>query len=175
MTAEEKPRVLTRLVILDGVVWNEGDVPPPEVAALIRNPKCWAPAEAAPSPWGPEGQSTPSVDVMDTGTPVVPSEPAASGIPNLTEQPGDTASGAVIPAAPGTVNGLPLPDPEPVVTEPDVPETPPAPLLPEPPRSGKGATETAWRAYAAQFGVDVPASADRGDIIAQLRDDGRIQ
>lgn len=173
MTAEEKPRVLTRLVILDGVVWNEGDVPPPEVAALIRNPKCWAPAEAEANPWGPEGRSTPAMDVMGTSKPVIPSEPGTNGIPNLEEQPADTASSAVVPADPGTVNGLPLPDPEPVVTVPV--EEPAAPVLSEPPRSGKGATEAAWRAYAAQLGVDVAADADRGDIIARLKDDGRIQ
>lgn len=171
MTAEEKPRALTRLVILDGVVWNEGDVPPPEVAALIRNPKCWAPVEADANPWGPEGRRTPSVDVMNTGQPVIPSEPGTNGIPNLTEQLADTASSAVVPAAQGTVNGLPLPDPEPVITD----EGAAAPVLPEPPRSGRGATEAAWRAYAAQLGVDVASAADRGDIIARLKDDGRIQ
>jgi hypothetical protein len=175
VTAEEKPRVLTRLVILDGVVWNEGDVPPPEVAALIRNPKCWAPVEADANPWGPEGRRTPSVNVMDTGMPVIPSEPGTNGIPNLTEQPADTISSTVVPAAAGTVNGLPLPDPEPVVAESEPVEEMVAPVLPEPPRSGKGATEAAWRAYAAQLDVDVTAAADRGDIIARLRDDGRIQ
>lgn len=167
MTVEEKPRALTRLVVLDGTVWNAGDVPPPEVAARIRNPQCWGPVEVDPNPWGPEGQRTPTVDVMDTGTPVVVSEPAANGIPNLTEQPADTASSTVVPAVPGTVNGLPLPsaDAEEVA----------APALPEPPRSGKGATEAAWRAYAGQFSVELPADADRGDIIARLRDDGHIQ
>lgn len=37
-----------------------------------------------------------------------------------------------------------------------------------PPKSGKGSGEAAWRAYAAQHGVDVPAGTDRGDIIAAL-------
>jgi hypothetical protein len=48
-------------------------------------------------------------------------------------------------------------------------------LLSEPPRSGKGATTAAWRAYAEQFDVQVDEDADRGAIIAQLKDDGYIQ
>lgn len=36
----------------------------------------------------------------------------------------------------------------------------------EPPRGGAGSGETAWRAYAAHLGIEIPEDADRGDIIA---------
>lgn len=36
----------------------------------------------------------------------------------------------------------------------------------EPPRGGAGSGESAWRAYAAHLGIDIPEDADRGDIIA---------
>lgn len=49
------------------------------------------------------------------------------------------------------------------------------PSLPEPPRSGKGATTAAWRTYAANFGVDIDEDADRGAIIDRLKNDGHIQ
>jgi hypothetical protein len=43
------------------------------------------------------------------------------------------------------------------------------------PARGRHASETAWLAYARQFGIDVPAGADRGQIVALLEDDGHIQ
>jgi hypothetical protein len=188
-------RALTRSVVLGGEVWEAGSVPPPEVAARIRNPRCWEPAEADPPlPWGPEG-----VPAVSTATQaVIPAAPAGNGIPNLEEMAGGTVQSGVIPAQPGNVIGRdpsepfapavvtdavpPVqepaeapwsetePEPEPVVEELDF-----QPAQPEPPRSGKGATEAAWRAYAESFGVTVPQSADRGDIIARLKDDGYIQ
>jgi hypothetical protein len=187
-------RALTRLVILDGEVWPAGSVPPAAVAKRIRNPQCWEPVESDPPlPWGPEG--VPAIGTA--GTPVVPAAPA-SGIPNLEEKTGDSAvvtarAGLPIGRDPAEASGqafagqqqdgdaVPAPpdgeqelhDRLAVEPEPD-PAQQPA-LLSEPPRSGKGATTAAWRTYAQQFDVDVPAEADRGDIIALLKDDGHIQ
>jgi TPR repeat protein len=36
----------------------------------------------------------------------------------------------------------------------------------EPPRTGRGSSTAAWRTYAERLGIDVPAGAKRGDIIA---------
>lgn len=177
-------RALTRLVILDGEVWPAGSVPPAAVAERIRNPKCWAPVEDEPElPWGPEGNRT----ISTAGTPVIPAQPAAS-IANLDEKDGDSAvvagrPGLPIARDPAEVSGQAFAqqqtgEPELhdrlAVEDDTTVEQKPA-LLSEPPRSGKGATTAAWRAYAEQFDVDVPADADRGDIIALLKDDGHIQ
>jgi hypothetical protein len=170
-------RALTRLVVLDGEVWEAGSVPPPEVAERIRNPKCWAPLEQDPPlPWGPEGM--PAINTASQA--VIPAAPAGNGIPNLEEQAGGTAQSGVIPADQGNVIGRDPSEPfgPNVASEVDpaqVEQQPEPVLLPEPPRSGKGSSETAWRAYAAQFGVEVPASSDRNAIIAQLKDDGYIR
>jgi hypothetical protein len=133
----------------------------------------------------------------------VPSEPAGQGGVNPAEPASpDTASSAV-PAGGGVPEGglvatgentapAPLAQQETTeevvveqtVTEQEVSEEPVEPpaadqfgqaLMAEPPRSGKGATTAAWRAYAEQFGVQVDEDADRGAIIAQLKDDGHIQ
>jgi hypothetical protein len=182
-------RALTRLVVLDGEVWEAGSVPPPEVAERIRNPQCWAPIESEPPlPWGPEGMP----QISTATQPVIPAAPAENGIANLQEQAGGTEQSGVIAAQPGNVIGrdpaetvsLPAPAGEPTATE-EPPAAPvvdeqqpvekPAALLPEPPRSGKGSSEAVWRAYAEQFDADIPADADRAAIIAQLKDDGYIQ
>lgn len=167
-------RELTRLVILDGQVWPAGSVPPAEVAARIKNPLCWQPVEDDPPlPWGPEGMPS----VSTASSPVIPADPA-NGIPNLDEKAGDSA---VIPANTGSVIGRAETDQPVTVPEPDPPHDPPPPnnyddeveappLFQEPPRSGKGATEVAWRQYAQGYGVEVPAGADRAEIIAACKD-----
>jgi hypothetical protein len=160
---------LTRLVILDGQVWPAGSVPPAEVAARITNPKCWAPVEDEPSlPWGPEGMPR----ISTAGTPVVPAD-LATTVPNLEEKAGDSA---VVASNPGSVIGRaeteqPLSETADEVAGDD--EAPP--LFAEPPRSGKGATEAAWRQYAEGYGVEVPEGADRAEIIAACKDAGLIQ
>lgn len=165
-------RELTRLVILDGQVWPAGSVPPAEVAARIKNPKCWAPVEAEPGlPWGPEGGSA----LGGASGPVIPAGPAA-GIPNLEEKAGDSE---VVPADAGSVIGRAGTDHQPAgpESEPAAPapvdEAPP--LLPEPPRSGRGASEAAWRQYAQSYGVPLPEGAERAQIIAACKDAGLIQ
>jgi hypothetical protein len=168
-------RALTRTVVVDGAVYSPGDVPPVEVAARIRNPQCWAPVTADPGiNWTPEA-----------GSGRVPEpDPAPGGLRNLDPQPADTDSSAVPWATPGTITGFPPAEPavdQAVAPPADAP--PPAAgepvsepdLLPEPPRSGRGATTAAWRSYAEQFNVVVPPEADRGDIITLLKDDGYIQ
>jgi hypothetical protein len=174
-------RELTRLVILDGQVWPAGSTPPAEVAARIKNPLCWRPVEDDPPlPWGPEGMPS----ISTASSPVIPAEPAR-GIPNLDEKAGDSA---VVGASTGSVIGRAETDHP--LTEPEQPE--PAaepklldriavdddeapPLLQEPPRSGKGASEAAWRQYAQSYGVQVPEGADRADIIAACKDAGLIK
>jgi hypothetical protein len=162
-------RELTRLVILDGVVWPAGSVPPAEVAKRIRNPKCWEPVENDPPlPWGPEGRPGPAT------TPVSQARP---GLP-IGRDP-DEPSGQALAAqqdAPAAEGG-PEDDKPGLDDQPDkpAPAEQQAPVLSEPPRSGKGATTAAWLAYARQFGIDVPAGADRGQIVALLEDDGHIQ
>jgi hypothetical protein len=180
-------RALTRLVILDGEVWPVGSVPPAAVAERIRNPKCWAPVEDEPElPWGPEGMPA----VGTASTPVVPAQPA-SGIPNLQEKTGDSA---VIPARPGTpiardpaevsgqafANGGPVREPGPAeddsaqlhdrvaVDDETAAADSPSALLSEPPRSGRGASTAAWRAYAQQFGAEVPDDAEKLRSIAVI-------
>lgn len=176
--------MLTRLVILDGVVWPAGSVPPAAVAERIRNPKCWEPVENEPVlPWGPEGMPS----ISTASTPVVPAEPAG-GVTNLQEKTGDNAAVAAQPGLPiardpAEVSGQAFAqqqtgEPElhdRLAVQDDVTPLPKPELLSEPPRSGKGASTAAWRAYAEQFDVDVPADADRGDIIALLKNDGHIQ
>lgn len=47
--------------------------------------------------------------------------------------------------------------------------------LQEPPRTGRGSTEEAWRGYAQALGVtDVPEDAGRDDVIALLAERGFI-
>lgn len=154
--------------MIDGEVFNAGDVPPEHVAVRIRNPQCWAPVTAEPGPnWTPE--SSPGR--------VPEPDPARSGLRNLEPQnPGGTSSAIPTPE-PGTVTGT-LPT-EPSQQQPELdeqqPELAPQGTLPEPPRSGKGASTAAWRAYAEQLGVFPLPSEDRGDIIVRLQDAGHIQ
>lgn len=157
-------RALTRTVVIDGEVYSAGDVPPAEIAARIRNPQCWQTLdELADKVSEVMGLPEPSAGR------VAEPDPAPGGLRNLDPQPTGTPSSAVPQAAAGTVNGAPPAE------EPADQQTTIHGLLSEPPRSGRGATTAAWRAYAAQFHVDVPAEADRGDIIALLKDDGYIQ
>lgn len=64
---------------------------------------------------------------------------------------------------------------EKAITNPDVWDGTADPQLPvsvagpkPPPRSGTGSGADAWRAYAADQGVDVPADAERADVITAL-------
>lgn len=177
-------RELTRLVILDGQVWAAGSVPPPEVAERIRNPKCWEPVEDEPGlRWGPEGM--PSVSTFSN--PVTPSEPT-NGIRNLDEHAGGSDASGVIAARTGSVIGRAETDQP--VTEPTEEQTGEETEQPklldriavdddepvaEPPRSGKGATEAAWREFATSRDVEVSDDDDRAAIIAACRDAGVIQ
>jgi hypothetical protein len=184
-------KALTRLVVLDGEIWEAGSVPPPAVAARIRNPKCWAPAEPEPGlSWGPEGMT----QVGTASQAVIPAAPASNGIPNLQEQAGGTEQSGVIPADQGTVIGRDASEPisrvqpageaatdlMPTDSEPEKNPEPEegsesAALPAEPPRSGRGASESAWRAFAAGHGVEVAEEADRAAIIAACRKAGVIK
>lgn len=177
-------RALTRLVILDGEVWEAGSVPPPEVAERIRNPLCWESIEGDYQlPWGPEGM--PAVSTASQA--VIPAAPAGGGLPNLQELAGGTEQSGVIPADQGNVIGRdplePLGQPNlageiegDVVEQPELPPaTTPPPPSPEPPRSGKGATEAAWRRFAADRDIQVAENADRSQVIAACREAGVIQ
>ncbi len=151
-----QPRALTRLVILDGEVWEAGSVPPPAVAERIRNPKCWEPVEDDLSPWAPPAPA-PAVTEQ--------AEPAG--------QPGDDTT----TADPGDLPSAGQPD-----TTRDDPELhdrlevgTPAPLPAEPPRSGRAASKEAWREFATSRGVEVPDGADRTAIITACRKAGVIQ
>lgn len=197
-------RALTRLVIIDGEVWPAGSVPPAEVAERIRNPLCWAPVEADPVlPWGPEGM--PSIGSADTPVvPAEPATNGIANLQEQadgTVSSGVIAAtnGSVIGRA-ETDN--PLTDLGPIHEPVEIDQDEPAPvdagqdetglvelpedqepepdeapreLLPEPARSGRGSSESAWRAYAAQFDVEIPEGADRGDIIALLKSRGFIR
>lgn len=189
-------RALTRTVVIDGEVFVAGDVPPAHIADRIRNPACWAPVtpEAGPN-WTPEaGTPDPVRRTNPAPAAVVEPDPAPAGLRNLEPQDPATGSSAVIEPVPGVINGAPAPEPpadpdwvldpdrpaEPALEEDyelDPPQDPGAEpgLLPEPPRAGRGATTNAWRTFAEQYGVEVPAGADRSDIIALLKDDGHIQ
>lgn len=157
-------RALTRLVVLDGEVWEAGSVPPPEVAERIRNPQCWQTVEEPAAQTQPENRSGRIPEPDRT----------SDGLRNLEPQPTTTDSSAVAQPSPGTIIGTPAAEPAPVVEPEPVAPQDQVPLS-EPPRSGKGATTAAWRAYARQFDVQVPPEADRADIIALLKDGGHIQ
>lgn len=165
-------RALTRLVILDGQVWEAGSVPPPEVAERIRNPQAWQTLEDLVEQIQPENQ--PPWHRVEQ--PVAEPLPAVDGLRNLEPQNPGNASGRVAEAQPGVISGRPDPQPD---TEPDpgpaVQADQTAAAVQEPPRSGRGSSEAAWRAYADQLGVDVSDLDERGDIIARLKADGHIQ
>lgn len=174
-------RALTRTVVIDGEVYGPGDVPPDHIAARIRNPQCWQTIDELAD------KVSAAMSLPENRSGRVPEpDPAPNGLRNLEPQPATTDSSAVAQPATGGVIGAPAavpapapePEQEPVDTsglQANLERASAQPLLPEPPRSGRGATTAAWRAYAAQFDVEVPAEADRGDIIALLKDDGYIQ
>jgi hypothetical protein len=129
---------------------------------------------------------------------VVPSEPAGPGGVNPFEPASpDTASSAVPAGGPaeGTLVA-PAENPaadQPVVTEEEsteevvVEQTVTEPVFDaeddaqleivgeEPPRSGKGSGEAAWRAFAEANGVQVSENDGRDEIIAACQDAGVIQ
>lgn len=164
-------RELTRLVILDGVAWPAGSVPPAEVAARITNPLCWQAVEDEPGlPWGPEG--TPKVSTASQ--PVIPAAPA-TGITNLDEKSGDSA---VPDASPGTViarSDLEYPVGEYPLADDKGDQAQAGPEVLEPPRSGQGASTAAWQTFARQHEVEVASDATRSEIIAACQDAGVIQ
>jgi hypothetical protein len=49
------------------------------------------------------------------------------------------------------------------------------PTVEAPPRSGRGSSVDAWRTFAEQRDLDVPADATREDIIAAAEDAGMIE
>jgi hypothetical protein len=89
-------------------------------------------------------------------------------------QPGKASSGGPVrisepaPAGPPT-KAVPVSEPAPDVAPEDDPVevAEPAPDLPEPPpRAGRGASQTAWAAWAQLAGVTVPDGMSRIDIIS---------
>jgi hypothetical protein len=182
-------RELKTVVLVDGVVYGPGYETeiPDHVAKRITNPVAWGEEVDSDEGHGVPGDHEQLASGLLPHAPVQPNqialaEPAGPGgvNPLLPSSP-DTGSSAV-PAGVETPTGIRQP------TEPldersaELPKQPAVAgderadaLLPEPPRSGKGATTAAWRAYAEQFDVQVDEDADRGDIIAQLKDAGHIQ
>lgn len=171
-------RQLTAVVYIDGVAYGPGyETPDDEVAARIKNPAAWS-EERKDNAADTDGHGVPGDhEQLAAGLlphaplqpdQVTPSEPAGPGGLNPFLPPESDTKSSAVPAGAPTPAGL---------TPPTAPPGEPggAVLLQEPPRSGKGATTAAWRAYAAQFGVQVDDTDERGDIIARLKDDGHIQ
>lgn len=102
-------RALSCTVILDGTAWRADTVPPPAVAARIRNPQCWADAEATE----PAGPTEPVSAVPEAEPPA--QEPAQGvaaesdpAVPEVVETP-STAGPPPVAAPPrsGAGSGLP--------------------------------------------------------------------
>ena len=182
-------RELKSVVLIDGVVYGPGyeTKVPDDVAKRIRNPAAWGEEVEVDEGHGVPGNHEQLAAGLLPHSPVQPNqialaEPAGPGglNPLLPNSP-DTGSSAV-PAGVATPTGIGQPTAPLDERSAELPQQPAVEgdqradaLLSEPPRSGKGATTAAWRAYAEQFGVQVDEDADRGDIIAQLKDDGHIQ
>jgi hypothetical protein len=134
-------RVLRTDVYVGGRRWFAGAVPPPEVAARIKNPKAWTevPDRASGTPPTPAPAPETAVRQPVPEQPNTGSADLAAG--DVVADEGDPAE-AYVPAAPGE------------------------PTVAAPPRSGRGSGVEAWRAFASFCGVTVPADADRNDIIA---------
>lgn len=165
-------RQLKGAVIVDGVVYGPGyttDIPD-HVANRITNPTAWGENVDSDEGHGVPGDHDQLAAGMQPHTPVqpnqvVPSEPAGPGGVNPFFPPeSDTASSAV-PTG-GDVAGS--------ITGKEQTGNAPGQPLTEPPRSGKGSSEAAWRAYAEQQGVNVDGM-ERGEIIAALQDHDVIQ
>lgn len=184
-------RELKNVVVVDGVVYGPGyeTEVPDRVAGRITNPAAWGEDVESDEGHGVPGNHEQLAAGLLPHAPVQPNqitmaEPAGPGGLNpLLPASEDTGSSAV-PAGVATPTGLGQPG-EPLDERPggmpqqDQPavegDQRPDGLLPEPPRSGRGSTAAAWRAYAEQFGVQVDEAAERGDIIAQLKNDGFIR
>jgi hypothetical protein len=151
-------------VILDGEIFVAGDVPPEHVARRIRNPQCWTELAAPVDEGTPPVPGPPAAPPLPTE--VVAADPAGPGGINPLEAPADDTTSSAVPTADGVPAGGPT-----ATNETGNAQGQP---LAEPPRSGKGSSEAAWRAFAAQYDVNTDGM-DRGDIIAALRDDGFIQ
>lgn len=181
-------RELKNVVIVDGVVYGPGyETPDENVAKRITNPAAWGEPVDSDEGHGVPGDHEQLAAGLLPHAPVQPNqitmaEPAGPGGINPLLPASEETGSSAVPAGVATPTGVRQP------TEPldersqELPQQPaadgdqrPDGLLPEPPRSGKGATTGAWRAYAEQFDVEVDEDADRGDIIARLKNDGHIQ
>jgi hypothetical protein len=184
-------RELQTVVLVDGVAYGPGyETPSDQVAARIKNPAAWGEDVDSDEGHGVPGNHEQLAAGLLPHAPVQPNqitmaEPAGPGginplLPSSTE----TGSSAV-PAGVANPTGIRQPDAVPLDERPGgMPQGDQPPLgggeradgqLSEPPRSGKGATTAAWRAYAEQFGAEVDDDADRAAIIAQLKDSGHIK
>lgn len=183
-------RELKTVVVVDGVVYGPGhqtDIPA-HVASRITNPAAWGEQVESDEGHGVPGDHEQLAGGLLPHAPVQPNqitlaEPAGDGgINPLLPASADTGSSAV-PAGAPTPTGAGQPtepfDEQPGVLLTDQPAVAGGERadaqLPEPPRSGKGATTAAWREYAGQFDVAIDEDADRGAIIDRLRSDGHIQ
>ncbi len=191
-------RELKAVVVVDGVVYGPGyETPDERVAARIKNPAAWGEQVESDEGHGVPGDHEQLAAGLLPHAPVQPNqvalaEPAGDGGINPLLPPSTDTGSSAVPAGAATPSGIgapPVPpDEQPGVLLTDRPalgggeradDEPvagqPAPELPEPPRSGKGASSAAWRTYAAQFGVELDEDADRGAIIERLKHDGHIQ
>jgi hypothetical protein len=181
-------RELKAVVLVDGVVYGPGyetDIPD-HVAERITNPAAWGEEVDSDEGHGVPGDHEQLASGLLPHAPVQPNqivlaEPAGLGGFNPMLPASEDTGSSAVPAGADTPTGVrqatePL-DEQPGVLLQDQPAVAgdQQALLPEPPRSGKGATTAAWRAYAEQLGVQVDEDAERGDIIAALKDDGHIQ
>ena len=147
------------MVHVAGQVFMPGDVPPADVAALIRNPHAW------------EVTDEPDVAADGAVDPALGGGPAAGGA----GQPGDRG---------GTDDPGEDPDQD---EDPDDPaqdheqddaqqqQDQTADVVGEPPpRAGRGSSATAWQRFADANGVQVAEGASQRDIIAACEQAGVI-
>lgn len=138
-------RRLTANVVVDGVTYAGGSVPPPDVAKQITNPVAWAPepadVDAAPA--------TPVAEPKTRRRPSkAPARPAAKndansdGASDSADSPGDDSGSEQSPST-----------------------DPPA---------GNASTQD-WAAFAQTVGVQVPDDAGREDIKAALTERGLLE
>lgn len=148
---------------INGVLYEKGSIPPPEVIPLVGD-HMWVDGFAPPDPPvaplinpdpGADGGSTPK-----TGNEPGPEEASATGPSDKPEN-----GGSPDPMAPGeppaseSGEGSSGPDSE------DVP--------PPPPHGGAGSSESAWREYAQAVGVHVDEASDRAGVIALIEAAGK--
>lgn len=136
-------RVLRNTVIAGGVTYPRGTAETPALAERITNPRAWE-GEPDPEPRKKRGSSRPPA--AKAAASAEPPAPEAIGVVQ-------TADGVehvgVLPASAAAAS-----------------DSSAATTVEEPPRGGAGATEAAWREYAAGLGIKVPEGAGRDDIVA---------